>query len=278
MSTETEPKWAKDLMDAFLNATKYSGTREPGDRTISASSLGKEPYYLMLEYLFGKSDDQKQYGANTTGSIYQLGIDSILKDNPRYLIAKRMKYVLENGWTVSGEIDIYDTEENIIIDDKLLSGGGYESAIKDDIDSDYNLQQAVYKMLLEKVESIYDARAALHTVNKAGSAAKNNIFKNFELTIHQPETIIDMLVEKTNILQYHIDNHSMPTQPDQICDIYKYGKTNGVANRCKLYCDYKDKCPQYNQNSHITTNLSLKALEPKPQIRETYLPGKDYQF
>jgi len=28
---------------------------------------------------------------------------------------------LENGWEVSGETDIYDTLENVIIDGKLLS-------------------------------------------------------------------------------------------------------------------------------------------------------------
>lgn len=273
-----QPKWADDLMKVFLDGTKYSGTREPGDRTISASSLGKEPYYLMLEYLYGKKDEQEEYGANTTGSIYQLGIDSILRDNPRYWIAKRMKYVLENGWTVSGEIDIFDTYEKIIIDDKVLSGGGFDSAIKDDINSDYNLQQAVYVMLMDKVENITDVGAGLHAVNKAGSAAKQNIYKNFELTLHDIDTIINMLLEKTNILQHHIDNHTMPTQPNEMCDIFKFGKTNGVANRCKLYCDYKDKCPQYNQNSHITTNLSLKALEPTPKAKEQYSPGKDYEF
>lgn len=273
-----EPQWSKDLMKKFLDGTKYSGTRQPKDRTISASSLGKEPYYLMLEYLYGKSDDQEEYGANTTGSIYQLGIDSILKDDPRYWIAKRMKFELPNGWIVSGEIDIYDTVYKMIIDDKLLSGGGFESAIKDDINSDYNLQQAVYVMLMDKVENIKDVKAALHAVNKAGSAGKKNILKNFELTLHDVDTIIEMLIKKTDAVQYHIDNNSMPSFPDEVCDIFKYGKTNGVANRCKLYCDYRDKCPQYQQNSHITTNLTLKALEPTKATKETYLPGKDYQF
>lgn len=133
-------------------------------------------------------------------------------------------------------------------------------------------------MLMDKVENIKDVGAALHAVNKAGSKAKNNIYKNFELKLHSVDTIIDMLLEKTNIVQHHIDNHTMPTQPTEMCDIFKFGKTNGIANRCKLYCDYKDKCPQYNQNSHITTNLSLKALEPTPKAKEVYSPGKDYEF
>lgn len=269
------PKWEADLMTAFLDGTKYSGSRQPKERVISASSLGKEPYYLMLEYIHGKSDEQLEYGANTTGSIYQLGIDSILKDNPRYMIAHRMKYELENGWIVSGEIDIFDKEEKIIVDAKLLSGGSYESTIKDNINSDYNLQQASYKMLFEKVENIYDVKTALHAVNKAGSAAKKNIVKNFEIQTYDSDTIIQMLLDKTNEVQHYIDNGTMPLE---ICDIFKYGKTNGVANRCKLYCDYRDKCPNYNQHSHHTTNLSLNALEPTRVTKETYLPGKDYEF
>ena len=271
------PKWEADLMKKFLDGTKYSGTRQPKERVISASSLGKEPYYLMLEYLHGKSDEQKEYGANTTGSIYQLGIDSILKGDPRYWIAHRMKYELENGWIVSGEIDIFDVEEKVIVDAKLLSGGSYESTIKDDINSDYNLQQASYKMLFEKVEKIYDVKTALHAVNKAGSAAKKNILKNFEIQTYDSDTIIQMLLEKTNEVQYYIDKGTMPLE---VCDIFKYGKTNGIANRCRLYCDYRDKCPNYNQHSHHTTNLALNALEPTAQnaTKQTYLPGKDYEF
>lgn len=271
-----KPKWEKDLMDAFLNATRYSGTREPGDKVISASSLGKEPYYLLLEFKHGKKDEQAEYGANTTGSIYQLGIDSILKDNPRYWVAKRLKHDLGNGWVCSGELDIYDTEEKIIIDDKVLAGMSYEKTLLDDIDSDYNLQQASYKMLLLYEEGIDGVRTALHCVNKAGSATKNNIYKNFEVTVHEPEVIKQMMIDKTNELQHYIDTDTLPP----ICDIFKFGKTNGVANRCKLYCDYNHVCPNYNAHSHHTTNLTLNSLEPTAHLpkKETYLPGKDYEF
>jgi len=275
-------KWAIDFENMLLEGTKYSGSREPFQRVISASSLGKEPYYLMLVYLHGKADDQEKFGANTMGSIYQLGLDKLIencdKEN-RYISAQRLKMTLENGWEVSGETDIYDTLENVIIDGKLLSGGGFESALKDEIDSDYNLQLAVYKLIVKKNkesqgEIIETPIGALHACNKAGSAIKNNIYSNFELTTYEPEEIHKMLLEKTNILEQHIQNNTMP---EEICDVFKFGKTDGIPNRCRYYCDYNKVCPAYTKNEHLNTKKSLEALDVI-QEKPSYFPNKNYDF
>ncbi len=276
-----EPKWAKDLMDLFLKATKYSGTRQPCEKIISASSLGKEPYYLMMEYLYGKTDEQTEYGANTTGSIYQLGIDAVIEKfgKPgRYLVAHRMKHTLENGWTISGEVDIYDSVENVIIDDKLLAGKGFEDFVKNVETHDYNMQLATYKYLFLKTKNIQNVGTAAHAVNKAGSAIKNNSYKNFDLVTVEPEKIEQIATELTDKLQWYIDNDMLPNGEDE-CNVFKYGKTEGVPNRCRLYCDYNKVCPAYNKNSFTNTNKILAGLEPDANIGKIkYEAGKDFDF
>lgn len=271
-----KPKWAKDLEQLLLDGTKSSGSRGPKERVISASSLGREPYYLMLQYLHGKSDDQEEFGANTIGSIYQLGLDKLIENTDkegRYVTAKRMKYTLPNGWVVSGEMDILDLVEKVIIDGKLLSGGGYKSAIENKIDTNYNLQLAVYIFLLYKTEGI-EAVGALHACNKAGSAVKKDIYSNFELITHSVEKIEELLIKKTDEVQKYID---LDTMPSEICDVFKFGKTNGTPNRCRTYCDYNKVCPYAKDRIYYNTNQSLLGLEPS-KTKTVYSASDDIDF
>ena len=112
----------KDFEELLLKATQYSGSRKSGEKVISASSINREPYFLLVQHLFDKQE-QLSYGANTTGSLYQLGLDSALAShgNGRWRTAQRLQHILPNGWTISGEYDIFDTETNTIIDGKVMT-------------------------------------------------------------------------------------------------------------------------------------------------------------
>ena len=92
-----------DFEELLLKATQYSGSRKSGEKVISASSINKEPYFLLVQHLFDKQE-QSSYGANTTGSLYQLGLDSALAScgNGRWRTAQRLSHVLPNGWKISG--------------------------------------------------------------------------------------------------------------------------------------------------------------------------------
>ena len=72
--------WEKVYEDLILKSTQHSGSREPNARVLSASSINKENYYLMNQYKFQKKE-QESSGANTIGSIFQLGIDAAIQKN-----------------------------------------------------------------------------------------------------------------------------------------------------------------------------------------------------
>ena len=276
----------QDFEELLLKATQYSGSRKSGEKVISASSINKEIYFLLVQHLFDKQE-QTSYGANTTGSLYQLGIDSALASygNGRWKTAQRLQYALQNGWTISGEYDIFDTETNTIIDGKVISDYSYKSVMKNDIDSDYNLQVATYSMLEHLNKSAEElnqrplpAKGALHIVNKGGSAAKNNISTWLDLFMYDADSMLTIYTEKTNQLQEALDAYKKDgSLPEDVCDTAKYGMEKGVPKRCTLYCDYKDVCPHFNKNkSHIDrkiiNNLSSDAVKQK----EEYIKPMDF--
>lgn len=276
----------KDFEELLLQATQYSGSRKSGEKVISASSINKEIYFLLVQHLFDKQE-QTSYGANTTGSLYQLGLDSALASygNGRWKTAQRLQHTLPNGWTISGEYDIFDTETNTIIDGKVISDYSYKSVMKNDIDSDYNLQVATYSML-EHINKEADdfilrplpANGALHIVNKGGSAAKNNISTWLDLFMHDPDSMLTIFTEKTNQLQEALDAYNATGElPENICDTAKYGMEKGVPKRCTLYCDYKDVCPHFNKNkSHIDRKIINNLSSDVAKQKEEYIKPMDF--
>ena len=189
-------KWAKNYEELILKSTEYSGSREPNAKILSASSINKENYYLMNQYNFEKKK-QDSFGANTIGSIYQLGIDAAIQKHDkegRYEFGRRMSLQLNNGWVISGELDVFDKVENVIIDNKVVSDYAMKDINKNTPDSDYNLQVATYVMLDHMNKSEEDllrgkvhqepATGALAIVNKGGSAVKNNIYTTLELNMY----------------------------------------------------------------------------------------------
>ena len=278
-------KWAEDYEKLLLKATEYSGSRQSGEKVISASSINKEPYNLLIQHLFSKKE-QDSYGANTIGSIYQLGVDNAIRslEPDRYEIARRMEIVLPNGWKVSGELDVFDKQENIIIDNKVISDYSYKEVMKNNIDSDYNLQVATYIMLdhmLKTEDQITSGSAykepacgALAITNKGGSAVKNNIQTYLDLFTYSPEEMYNLFIEKSNQLQEMLDEYNSTGKlPDEICDTFKYGADKGIPKRCLYYCDYNSVCPAFvKKEAHFERKI-INGLESgkKDKQKEEYI-------
>jgi hypothetical protein len=243
---------AEDYTNLLINMTQYSGNTTAQQKIFSVSSLGGEPLQNFLSWKYGKSDKIK-YGANTIGTIYQLGADSavqkfldldstdLMPDNSsRYQSAYRIARLLPNGWTVSGEMDHLDHKLKCIIDNKVISGSAYKEIMKNSPDHSYNLQLAGYKWLLEPQYGHYEA--ILSIVNKGGAAIRNDIYTTLHLDTHPTNIIEAAFIAETDVLQFYIDNDMNPPQ----CDIFKYGKTKDIPNRCALYCDHNHHCPYYS--------------------------------
>lgn len=274
--------WSSDFEQLLLNATEYSGSTKAGDKVLSASSIGKELYYNILQVKHGKQDNkQEKYGANTVGSIYQHGLDKIIEEfgEPgRYKYAVRYKKDLGNGWVVSGEYDILDTKYKIIIDGKVLSSSSFSKAKKNLINDDYNLQVATYRWFVED-ETGEPHTGGLHMVNKSGSPAKDTLMKNMELYMHEPEYIQNLFLKRSEDIQQHLDAGTMPTETHEMCDQNAYGKENGVFRRCFQYCDYKNVCPRINENiSHHISQQVRNINTEKEEIKPEYKPQQKLKF
>ena len=241
--------WKEDFNKIVLSETQYSGTRNPEDKIISASSLGKEVQYLLMQKISGKNVEKKEIDASTLGSIHQLGLDAICeKHSDQYEYAVRLKHKLPNGWIVSGEFDILDKKNNVIIDGKLLGSSGYKNTIKnkDNPHGDYNLQVGVLSYLVHKERGI-KCSGGLSVFNKGGTKAKENVYSLIDIAILDYDEIEELLLEKTNDIDSAEKNGLDETEH---CDIYKFGKFNGKPARCELYCDYKDICNTFKSNAN----------------------------
>lgn len=241
---------ASAYQQAIVDGTAYSGNKEPGVKQFSASMLGDDILRNFFKFKYG-SKESKRFTAATLGSTYQLGIDRIMENNPRYISAARISKVLDNGWTVSGEADQIDLELNVIIDNKVLTASGMKSAIDGNLDDNYNLQLGVYKWLFwnnpefnAKLNPEFtNLETSLAIVNKGSAASRGDEFNFKFIDTYPMETIESMIVERTNQIQSYIDSD---TVPEKCVDVNKYGATKGVPNKCALYCDYKDICPYFD--------------------------------
>lgn len=261
---------ADDYINTLVNMTEYTGNKDAGQRIFSVSSLGVEPLQNWLSFKYGKSD-KTSFTASTIGSIYQLGCDTAIErltDNgmqegvelpdgsivPRFESAVRIRRELPNGWIISGEMDHLDNLMKVIIDNKVIRGSAYKEIMKNLKDHDYNLQQAGYKWLLKPTHGDYEA--ILSIVNKGGAAIRNDILTNLHLNTYTTEEIEEAFINATDNLQFYIDNDITPEQ----CDIFKYGKTKDVPNRCALYCSHNHHCPHYSpfkREKDIIARLSI---------------------
>lgn len=247
---------AQDYTNLLVSASAYSGESRAQQKVFSASMLGNDMLQNYLSWKYGKSEKSK-YGANTTGSIYQLGCDSaidkfnaaadgsddkvlLLTGLPRYVSALRIQRTLSNGWTISGEMDQVDHKLKVIIDNKVVSGLAFKEIMKNDIDHQYNLQLSTYQWLLEPTHGRYEAMLSI--VNKAGAAIRNDQYATLHLNTHSSEDIEAAFIAETDALSFYIDNDMTPER----CDIFKYGKVKDRPARCMLYCDHNHHCPHYS--------------------------------
>ena len=244
---------AQDYTNLLVSASAYSGESRAQQKVFSASMLGNDMLQNYLSWKYGKSDKSK-YGANTTGSIYQLGCDEavnkyekdVLEQGAsvtyiaRYESALRIQRTLPNGWTISGEMDQVDHKLKVIIDNKVVNGTAFKEIMKNDIDHQYNLQLSTYQWLLEPTHGRYEA--ILSIVNKAGAAIRNDQYATLHLNTHSSEDIEAAFIAETDALSFYIDNDMIPER----CDIFKYGKVKDRPARCALYCDHNHHCPHYN--------------------------------
>jgi hypothetical protein len=243
----------EDFEKVLLKAASYSGNKEPGRKMYSASMLGNDVLQNYYKYKYGSFEDTV-FGANTLGSIYQLGVDEAFKDEDNYVSALRLKHKLDNGWEISGEMDQLDKKNKIIFDNKVTTSASIKTIKKEGKYHQYALQLGVYKYLLNRNGYDGDFAGVLALVDKKFSYF-NKTNSNDQLTFLEVETfntneIEAMLIEKTNELDKYIE---LGIEPDKCRNLFYYNKK---PMKCLHYCDYKSIC-KYNNNTQMKQNELL---------------------
>ena len=251
----------KDYEKMLLDATVYSGNKEPGHKRFSASMLGSDLLQNFYNYKHGSSDSI-QFEANTFGSIYQLGVDLACKDNIQYLSAKRLSHTLDNGWEISGEMDQIDVINKVIFDNKVTTLTTIKSIRKEGKNHGYALQLGVYKWLLSKLER-GPYTTVLPVVDKGFSYFNEkspNQLEFVDVETYDPNEIELMLYEKTNELQTFIDLDEEPAECSNLFWFARKGQRKKKM-RCIHYCDYSAKCKYYNhENEYFAERNAVNDL------------------
>lgn len=247
--------WKNDYEQMLLDASQYSGESKKEQKVISASSLGNDMLQNYYRFKYGVKEDTK-YGQNTMGSIYQMGVDAAAHESPQYLSAIRFSHELSNGWTVSGEIDQYDTINNVIIDNKMTTTTTIKNTRREGKDSGYALQLGVYKMLMVRNGTMDEPTCALAYADKKASFFSKTPTVPLvldEVETYTPDEIEQMLLDKTNELQDFLVNNK---EPDECKNLFPYkvaGKTKRM--KCLHYCDYADECTHYKDDDHAIKKI-----------------------
>ena len=245
----------------LLKAAEYSGNKEPGQKKFSASMLGNDVLQNFLKFKYGSQDGNK-FEANTLGSIYQLGVDEACEihnakdENYKYVSAQRLKQTLSNGWEVSGEMDQFCKEFEVIFDNKVTTATAIGKVPTEGKEHGYALQMGVYKWLMFKeYGKLYPA--VLPMVDKGYSYFKTNKTNqlNFvEVDTYSPEEIETKLLEATNELQHYIDLDITPERCHNVWPMKRKGEAMKPM-RCIHYCDNSMYCPHYSSGYHDINDL-----------------------
>ena len=260
-----------DFEQVLLNASTYSGNKKKEQKIFSASMLGTDMLQIYLKYYHGSSD-QKQFGMNTLGSIYQLGADRAtemhdrqraIDTEPQYENALRLTYKLSNGWVVSGEMDHVDSVNKVIIDNKVVTETAVINVKKEGKNNSYALQMAVYQFLLYKsmqeggIENPTVYKPLLTMVNKGFSHYKKSnklqIMNMIEPDTHTLEDTEALLLEKTNQLQEYIDLGEAPPECANLW-WFGFGAAPKRKMRCLYYCDQSKNCDHLSDHN-VMANL-----------------------
>jgi len=236
----------QQITQKILEKTQYSGNKEPGVKSISASDFGNDLLQIYLRYKHGVPNNT-EFGQDTLGTLVHLGIQSIF-DEDGILIEPKFEKKFDNGWNLTGSIDILNLKDKEIIDIKVTKQYTIEKILKEP-NHQYRWQLSVYKYLAEKEYNLKFSTKLLLVLKDGGYDFRKSVINpSIELLEIEPmssEQIEDKFYEITN----KIEEYEKLGEYPPICSDLWWRKTKegSIPIRCKQYCSYKDVCPYYKQ-------------------------------
>ncbi len=250
--------WKEYVEQTILDGTTYTGNKDANKRIFSASMLSNDMLQNFLKFKYG-TQKQKVFGANTFGSCYHIGMEEIFKNQPNVETELSLSKQLDNGWTISGTLDLVLHDYEIILDHKTTTANTIAKTKSEGRTSGYALQLGVYKYLLHAANSL-DYSGALGFVDKTHSFFKQNKFNQLELmkvpTYSYDETE-DKLYTATNALDEYLE---LDQEPPRCKNLFPYkpkggGRTKNM--RCIHYCDNNINCSHYSEYHAMNSLLEL---------------------
>jgi hypothetical protein len=228
----------------LLDKTQYGGNKEPMVKAISASELGNDLLQIFLRFKYGVPDST-EFGQDTIGSLMHIALQDILKDE--YEVEKKYQYQFNNGWFLTGSIDLINNEE--IIDIKVTKQYTVEKILKEPMHS-YRLQLNAYRYLVKK-NTGEDLDTKLLLVLKDGGYDFRKMTIKPSLVLLDVEPIPDKVIEDkfldiTNKIEQY---EELGEYPPQCSDLWwRKTKEGAIPVRCLQYCAYRNVCPYFKQN------------------------------
>lgn len=249
--------WKEFTEQTILDATTYTGNKEKNKKIFSASMLSQDTLQNYYKFKFG-SKDSTQFEANTFGSCFHTGVETIFNNLNSKLIEteKSLEYELDNGWTISGSIDLILHEFKMILDWKTTTATTIKNVYAEREKNGYALQLGVYRLLVLKCLG-EDYFTSLGMIDKGHSYFKTNKNKHLEfieVETYSPEEIEKMLYDKTNQLQQFID---LDQEPEECENLWIFRRSGHKPRRmkCLYYCDQADNCKYYNKERVVLDEL-----------------------
>jgi hypothetical protein len=198
---------------------------------------------LYLKYKFGY-DKVKKIEKSTVGTLMHMGLEQVFKSHQDYIVEKKLSAELDNGWKLTGSIDVINPDDGYLIDwkhielDRIL-----EDIKKNGKYAGYALQMGVFKALAQ-LEYNKPFKAYLGVFDPTQSYfAKDtpeDVFSLTEVKTFQPEEMLEIATEKTDKLNEYIDLNTEPPQCENLLWSRKHGKARPM--KCKRYCNVSDNC------------------------------------
>jgi len=223
------------LIDIIKDYKFYD--RKSEKYTLSASLIADDILQIWHEQQ-GTEPNAFELNDATLGSILHLGLELVFSQaNKSFTIEQRFSKMI-GKWTISGKIDLLDTERNTIYDFKSAKNYSRKSLKKEGRFHRYAIQLAIYNWLLG---GGYIAKI-LWIMKDSNALNLEPTFVEEEIEIMAASEIEDYIKSKTDSLEFY--GNEMP----DVCSDLWARKVNGalVNSRCLCYCKYSNSC-KYNK-------------------------------
>lgn len=217
-------EWLKDV-------EFYTGDRKKSRYEVSVTELAGDDALAMFLRRTCDIEREPKITQATLGSIFDLGMREIAVQEG-FESLSRVKRTFEK-WTISGEGDLYNREENVIIDVKLTKLYAMEQWQKKPKEHQYTIQLNWYRVLVGDDKTKLQLYWFLKDQTETNDKHPKEALVVTDVPILDEVELFGFMREKLYELEALYNGGKKE----------KCNDTWGNDLKCKLFCDCKEVCP-----------------------------------